>query len=532
MEYYNASNANEGGPGASGMQRMQLPLCDRIMTTEVTQDYSLPDYQPEIKRLLRVSATVQPANRYVGGGSMEFSGTVDFCIYYAGNDGQLYCFPTSAEYAFRVPLEATAEFDLNDGLFCYAISEAESIVSRVSGPRKMNIKCRLRARVRAYGRCVLEEKRQGDACDEERLLQEAITSDSAYGISEPLVVSEEILLEQEDGKVSEVRIISGDAQVMVSEASCAGGQVHCRGEVVLKLLLQRENTEGQASEPPMVVVRKLPLNGEIAMDGATINGEAVATGCCTALNLSLEDGRVLCDAEIVLEARTQCRQSISYTADWYAAGRRSDCVTTRYALPVAGRVFNGNFTQSDARSLDELGIAKDAKIIDVAGNAIVEGVEAEKARYIVTGKCRYSLILLSDGEMSAKELELPFRYMLDGGASEQAIHPFLYEAQVHSVIARARTDGERLAIDGELAVAGRTWYMQEVQMVSGVTVGEEIPAAAGQLRLCYPTGDDTLWTVAKRYHAPLDALMQRNRLEISCRADDQRSLGGIQVLAI
>ena len=48
------------GAARGGMLRLQLPLCDKTVTSEVAGDFSLPDYQPEIKRLLRVSATVQP----------------------------------------------------------------------------------------------------------------------------------------------------------------------------------------------------------------------------------------------------------------------------------------------------------------------------------------------------------------------------------------------------------------------------------------------------------------------------------------
>ena len=118
------------------VMRMQLPICDRTVTSEVSSDISLPVFQPDINRLMRVSATVQLPSRYIGGGSMEVSGTVDYCILYTGNDGQIYCFPTSADYAFRVPLEAGADFDLSDALVAYAYSEPESIVSRVGGPRR------------------------------------------------------------------------------------------------------------------------------------------------------------------------------------------------------------------------------------------------------------------------------------------------------------------------------------------------------------------------------------------------------------
>ena len=43
-----------------GTVRMQAPLGERQIVTELTEEVELPDYQPEIKRLLRVQAKVMP----------------------------------------------------------------------------------------------------------------------------------------------------------------------------------------------------------------------------------------------------------------------------------------------------------------------------------------------------------------------------------------------------------------------------------------------------------------------------------------
>ena len=68
---------------------MQIPLCEKTVLTEVSGDFSLPDYQPEIKRLLRIRPCVLPAAPYAGAGNAEFSGTLDYYVLYMGNDGGL-----------------------------------------------------------------------------------------------------------------------------------------------------------------------------------------------------------------------------------------------------------------------------------------------------------------------------------------------------------------------------------------------------------------------------------------------------------
>ena len=49
-----------------GRRTVQVPILNKTLTTEVAGDYSLPDYQPEIKRLLRIATNVLPPNRFAG----------------------------------------------------------------------------------------------------------------------------------------------------------------------------------------------------------------------------------------------------------------------------------------------------------------------------------------------------------------------------------------------------------------------------------------------------------------------------------
>lgn len=512
----------------AGTLRLQLPLFDKNVTSEVTGDFSLPDYQPEIKRLLRVSATLQPPTHYIGGGAVEFSGVVDFCMLYAAPDGQLYCFPASSEYSFRLPLEAGAEFDMGDAPVCYAMCEAESVSGRVGGPRRMSVRCRIRARVRTHGTYLLEEKRRGQlpaGCGEERLWREVEYPHYASGMSRPVTLHDEITMEGEVG-AGEWRIVCADAQVMIEEVVPVSGRVIARGETVVKLLMQNDGVDAL----PVTVWRKLPFEGDVPVDGMTAAGDAVVEGSCSELHLSMEDDRVVCDADVILVARATVPQTLAYTLDWYATGCESSCAMTAWKLPRAEKILQASLTQSEFCSLDEAGMMPDVQVVDIAGVAMVDGLTLERGRYVLTGKCRYTLILgLPDGEMTTKEIELPWRYVAEGAAGTELP---LYEARAGVTGARVRRDGERLAVDGEIGLAARIWSEQTVEAVSAMQVGETIAQGAGEMLLCYPDREDTLWSVGKRYHRPIDALVAGNQLSGERRADDKRSLSEVRVIAI
>ncbi len=523
------AKASGNGKQVSSTLRLQLPICERSIGCEVAGDFSLPDYQPEIKRLLRVSATVQPPSHYIGGGTAEFTGVVDYCILYAGNDGQLYCFPTSGEYVMRAPIEPGAAFDPGEAPICFATPYAESVTGRVSGPRRLNVKCRLRADFCAYGNARMEQGRPEklpEGCAEERLLRECDTAVCGYAQSEPIVLSDDISLAKESGN-GEWRIISGDASVLVAEVNCGNDRIGVRGDVVVKLLMQ----ELEGSDTPVTLWRKLPFDAVIESESAGVGGEAAVSGSCTELNLSMEEGRVLCEAEIVLHARTQRKETLSYVSDWYATGCESNCRTEEVNHPVPLRCINANFTQSEVKTPEEAGIHAEDTILDVTGQAMIDGVEMERGRFAVIGKCRYSLILRqADGEMGVKELEVPFRYVTDGSAVQEG--DVLFRGEAIPLSTRARLDERRLALESEIGVCVRLWRMGRIAPVRSVTVGEKTERPDGQLLFCYPAETDTLWNIGKRYHTPIDALVEKNKLNDEHRADAAESLRGVRVIGI
>ena len=59
---------------------VQTAFCDRTENAEIGQDFTLPDYQPEMRKLLRVSSVIQPPSRFLGIGEAEFSGNVIFTV--------------------------------------------------------------------------------------------------------------------------------------------------------------------------------------------------------------------------------------------------------------------------------------------------------------------------------------------------------------------------------------------------------------------------------------------------------------------
>ena len=192
---------NEYMEDMGGKSCVQLSFPLRHMTAEVAGDFTLPDYQPEIKRLLRIGVNLLPPDPHADSG--DLTGTMDYYVLYVGQDGGVYCAPLSTEYRLEVPTEGnTAGMPPSMGeptLFLCDIS-SEVPVGRVASPRRLHIRCKIKAKVRAYGECPLGPRGEDEGDPTVEALTAEIPVGRLYGaLGEPLTLEDDIILSPAEG---------------------------------------------------------------------------------------------------------------------------------------------------------------------------------------------------------------------------------------------------------------------------------------------------------------------------------------------
>lgn len=483
-----------------------LPVCDKAVTAEAGCDYAMPDYQPEVRRLLRVKATVLPPASYVGAGKAEFAGTVRYDILYSGNDGALYCATTSENYQLAAPLDKDADVDYSDELLAFCDPTVELLTGRVTAPRKLSIRCRLRGQIKAYGRHRLCERILGEVSEGsiQRLAGESRCAALTRCASESFTLSEEL---SADTHAGELRVILCEAAMAVPETVPSADGVGCRGEATLKITACCEGEDAT----PFILAKRVPFSVTVPADGFTPDMCCRARACCTEMNATVtEDGRILVDLSGMVLAEGQGNLPVHYTADLYSTEREDKAVFSEYRFPRAERCIGGNFTQSVYEPLSSFGLAPDCEVLDVDASASVTSMTYEKGKWVIAGDTRMGLLAREGGEYATHELSIPFRYEADGEGGE----PMLATAEVMMTSGRARTEGGRLGIECEMAVSGRVCVAGTLTALCQVEFGEPI-AKTEEMVVAFPERGESLWSVAKRYHAPVAELARTNAVPVS-----------------
>jgi hypothetical protein len=191
-------------------------LNDNVFTDSVEQaidvDFTLPDYLGEIRRVLHVRQSVMPPAKYVSDGAVELNGIIDYQLLYVGGDGNLWSAPLSSEYSVSVPYDKDVEIVTVDALVGIC---ADGVSTRVSAPRRLSIRSRLRPCVRVLGKIGTQtrddERPSGDGVFINKRTCQSLEASSVASDIIPIACN--VPLEAQD-----VRVVTADATVCV--ASC------------------------------------------------------------------------------------------------------------------------------------------------------------------------------------------------------------------------------------------------------------------------------------------------------------------------
>ena len=516
---------------------VQTAQGEQTVSAEVGREFVLPDYQPEIRKLLRVTATVQPPSRFLGADEAEFAGNVSFDVLYTGGDGGLYSANLSAPYSFRTVLTGD-DRTVGDRPICLnAALTAEGVNARPIAPRKLKISCRLSAHIAGFADREVDMRIDDPTLNCQRLEQTRLCARTFSAIGEAMELTDEIPVPAGEG---ELRLIGTEGAVQITEAIPGETGVNCRGELYVKLHLTRDAAvEGEAGAESSkasfeTITRRIPFSQTVEMPPLWGGQEQTATafGCCSEITARVEEDRLLCAATVVLEASVQGNERVSFVRDCYATDRATECEMITYSYCRAVCCVNGNVTSGGTVNRAQAGIPSGIVPLDLCGTAVVTGLVIERGHPVLTGDCTYRLLYRSaEGELGHAEFHLPLRYeMPDGGLSED--HQPVADARLTMLSGRIRPEGEEYTVDAEWAIAARVYTHEQIKAVDEVRVTGEAAPMDGTYILCYPSEGDTLWSVAKRYRTSLRGLAASNDLSGAADPSDVKSLEGVRFLMI
>lgn len=463
---------------------------------EAGGEYTLPDYTPEVRRVLRVDCDATVTGEYDTQDKTEVGGDITYCLVYLDGEGAIASVTLDGTFSCQIPG--------GEGTRMQVIPTVDSVTCRLGGPRRVTMKANMTLRPIAVRSETVTEAETQDlgACEI---------------LHRPLTVGETVFFEGEESNLSdnvkaepESRLLSVCGRVLVREAKAEVGAVRVRADLWMTALC------ADASGTPYTLRGKIPMEQTITEERLTPAFSAIAFGKCSACNASFanDEGseRLIFDARVTLWGVAVNNEVVTPMCDIYSL----DCPLSISRAPMTGRYYpaalQGNCTVDGSMPLSDLGLTEEAVPIDARGQASITSCTAEGAEVTMEGEMRMFCLLGVPGDESFTGTSFRFPWKARMTAKEPLPEGTQLMPQVHAVGCHVRSDGQKLSADAELQLSCLATATDEIEAVDGIDADSEHPFARrrGEIVAAYLEGDDSLWSIGKRYHVPLTGLADAN----------------------
>ena len=502
----------------------------RELFTEVSCDYVLPDYLGEVRKILYTEARAMPLPTYMNGEEACASGGVRFRMVYMDAEGEL----SSVDFA--------EDYEIHERIVCGVLAGVssdtaiESCSMRLLGPRKISAKARVAVKL-----SVLTEESADVAGSALEVGEPELSNVSASVIdmliSEPTEREYAEELATLDGVIAdEVRVVYENAVSQISECRAIEGEVWISGEHRVCALI----AVGDA--PACIYKKAIPFAETLSLDGAR-EGMYAKVGVSTPslkINLTPTDTGSTLVVSLIAEytPSAQGNREITLVTDGYMTDRETSCEYGEITLEsLADRRHSTDSYRCDLTA-EELSLESPSEILYLSAEPKIKSVETTGDAVKITVEIRFSGIACEiNGEKTAYA---PIRHIAEWhhempleSDTSAAVKPILSLeciSALGSITEECVTLAADLDIDLDL-ICAETYH--RLCRIDATGEAQELDSK-GRILVYYPDREDTLFSVARRFHTTPKRVAIDNALTESALADcdGTSSLHGVERLII
>lgn len=496
-------------------------VLDCVEELTLERDFVLPDYYPDVFRVLRCSVEPRLTSQSVSGDRLTFEVmAIVKVLYLTEGSRRINCIEQDVELSRTLSLDGSCpDPEVIIDLSC------RGVTCRAKGSRRMDVRGTVCAAVKV---CCCREKRivtGGSGCGIQLKKQTISYPIKRLTASKRVTVIQQISLPEDKPAVGTV--LRTGCTILRSERRIVAGKLAVKGEAELEVLYACIDKAGEDSVQSLRFT--LPFSQIVDMDGVDDSFEVdarVTPAGCSLIPGSGEEKtaewelvlNVFCTAEKlgtgvgvtdVFSTEYSCQpeditEISSGRGEISRLNTQSEC-TLNAPDGTVGMIFDccSSCTRPTVRMED--GISK----ISGSVTCWVMGEGSEGGIFCAEGQSPYEA-----------ELSLPEGCgVCDVEVTADAAGCSYYLGEGGSI--KVKTD---LKLCCKLRSGG------SIKLIGGVLLDKDTPAVSGSscaLRLCRCNENEDIWDIAKRYHTSVEAIMEDNEL-----AEDASDVGSGRLIVI
>lgn len=475
-------------------------ILSQALEEPVDVDFTLPDYCPDIEKILKCTLTPQIYTRNISGGVLEIEGVSIVSVMYV--DSVRKALRTSKQV---VPFNRTVNIrELPDSHCIFTTASTEYVNCRALSPRRLVIKGSFSLKTEIVGKTVtaIPSADSFDGfqkmCVKRSFMDVTAVTEETFGINETVSVQNKPDIES---------IIKTVVKVSVSEHKAIEDKIMVKGELNLRLLYLSDLYTGETQCLDYV----LPFSQIISCTGA--DSDTVNNISCQLLSYDVNASGENDEKTVSVEAR------INLTAICYKA-QEAELVTDAYSKEYVCELRHKPLqTVSSVRPIKRSFIRKMdissndrgfSRILDVYNESCSAGVRNDAGTLTLVGKAGLCVIAL-DGE------GIPFYIERTMDFTDKSDEPFGNAFDIKAVVTSVSyriKDEHTLELRVELVTNIFVTNSDNVNIIDGIEVFEDkmIEKPKSALTLYFAEKGEALWDIAKHYYTEEQFIVEDNDL--------------------
>lgn len=485
-----------------------LNFCETVFESATEQsvecEFNLPDYCPEIKRIIKccLTANLTGVQRLDG----KINAQVNACIrvIYMGENNKL------SAYEQTQPVQKTFESDkiTSESVINVRVN-TDYVNCRATSPRRVDIKamltfvfkmiCKRSERIlTSASECGIQTlEKDYSYCDLKAI------AEKSFNLTEVAEIASE--------KPSIGRMLDSSAYISVTDKKIINNKMLIKGDCFIRIYyLSDGEFFAELAEHSIPVSQIIEIDG--IDDNCEINLDIGVTACEVITKIDSSGESRLFDINIRASATVTAFENgeITLISDLYSTKYKADN-SVKYINILSGNTnFSNTFTNKV--TLESIGVSVD-KVCAAWCESLKYSHTFKNGKCIIQGNYQAN-VMYSDSEKQVgliqKTVEFEYPVELKDTAESIVCYPSL---QIGACT--CSTSGEsRLELRTEIFISGKILSSKNVKCIESAQLSDNVEKADNSaLTIYFSDSNEKIWDIAKKYNTSVQAVMEENELD-------------------
>lgn len=500
-------------------------ILDSSCEQSVERDFVLPDYCPDIFRILKCRITPKVTSQSINGEKLTFELSVLIrVLYQSEGSSKINCLEQKVNYSKSVDISGECSNPM------ISITPRTDYVNcRVVNQRRLDVRGAVTSRVKVTG-----EKKQPvvvDAFGGNIQLKKTLVTYPAKRLvaSKRVTVIEE--LELGGSKPSVGAVIRSDCTVFPHEQKIIAGKLVTKGDAEISMLYTCTKDSTEDSAEPMKFT--IPFSQIIDIEGIDESFEAfvdITPGSCEIMPKGENASSLECELVLIVNCTALKYETCEAVTDAYSTCYECEMENSGCRLDSKPMAINETHALSAQVTYEDESIKCIYDAWCEADNLSVRFDETG-GKFIASGSVNFSLIGKNESNCPIYlEAEAAFDHDIEVSENCNGNNSYIEPKVRVKSCSYHLLDGHTAEVKAEIEIGGYLYEACAKTMLCDLKTMTDKPKEKQNgyaLKLCYCSGHEDIWEIAKKYSTSVTAILEENDL-----TDDKLSDCGMLLIPL